>query len=161
MLLHLLPRRKLLRLRLRRLPYTHRFPNLRDRRRHMARRRIEQADGRHPRARGVVLRSDGKVAQRLLCALAQGLERVDVDLGAVPPWSPLEGADVLDDGGDGVHDGLHWREDARGSGRAARSEQAVDSGDERGDVQVQKATIWSYRKLIVDFGRLQEQLGGS
>ena len=107
----------------------------------MARSRIKQTDGCHPGTGRVRLRRGNKIAERRVEALAQRLERVQVDLGAVALRSSLEGAHVVDDRSHSVDDALHRLEDPSGGVGPACGEQTVDGGDEACNMDVDEAAV--------------------
>ena len=127
----------------------------------MARGGVEEADGGQAGAGGVRLGGGDEVAEGRLGALAQRVEQIEVGLGgAVPPRAALVRADVVDDGGDRVHDGLHGREDARRGVGPPGGEEVVDRGQKGGDVDVGDAAVLRHGQLLVELGRLQEYLRG-
>lgn len=116
---------------------------------------IKQTDRGHPCARRMRLRCGDEVAKCRLETFAESLERFEVDLCALALWPSLEGAHIFDDRSDRVDDALHRLQYTSGCIRPTGCEQAVNRGNEAGDVDVDETTIARHRKLVIDLGRLQ------
>lgn len=122
--------------------------------------RIKQADWRHARTSGVRLRGCDKVAERCVETFAKRLERLQIDLGSVPLRSPFKCSNVFDDSGHRIDNTLHRLKDPRRRIRPTSGEETVNRRDETSDVNVDEAAVPGNRELVVDFGRLEEQLRG-
>lgn len=105
------------------------------------------------------LGSSNEIAEGSLRTFAQGMKSIHVDFRAIFSRTAFVGTHVLYDSGDSVDNGFHGRQNASGRIRSTCGQEAVDSRDERGDVDVEQATIWRYRQLVLNLRRLKEKLG--
>lgn len=81
------------------------------------------------------------------------------NVGFAEVLSTLVSPDVVEDGRNGVDDGLHRREDTRGDVRTAAGQEVVGCSDESSDMDIDQSAVRRHGELVgIRFRCLKEEL---